>query len=261
MQKRIICSLLLFSMTLQSACIHTVSEERVSIEILALDKLGSTGASKDSLRIEHLVYTPSKLPLEDFFDRLMAGEFQESFRRINLLYTPATSDDKVLQNLLSVGMIPVYVRMENKDTRPYIFNEGDFTLDDGAQRLKAIPAAQLPKALKKFHVGAVGANIYNTGVVVLVVAGIMAVMAIAARGQVGNIPTGNSLVNSEPETRIYNATTKTTHLDYKNYLLTARTIAPGESGQGLLFFRAGNTFDNGNIRFRFKDSSEGNPEP
>ncbi|RZA23600.1 MAG: hypothetical protein EOP10_12285 [Proteobacteria bacterium] len=103
-------------MTLQSACIHTVSEERVSIEILALDKLGSTGASKDSLRIEHLVYTPSKLPLEDFFDRLMAGEFQESFRRINLLYTPATSDDKVLQNLLSVGMIPVYVRMENKDT-------------------------------------------------------------------------------------------------------------------------------------------------
>ncbi|RZA26865.1 MAG: hypothetical protein EOP10_02155 [Proteobacteria bacterium] len=214
---------------------------------------------KNSLRIEHLIYSPAKLPLEDFFERLLAGEFKTSFQRINLLYKPATSDDKVLHELLSEGLIPVYVRMTNNDDKPYHFTEADFALDDGTHRLKAIPAADLPKALQTLHLEAVGANIYNTGVVVLAVAGIMAVMVIAARGQVGSLGSGGDSGTAQPATKIYNEITKTTYLDYENYLLTAKAIASGESGQGLLFFKATPNFDKGNIHFEFKDSS--NPRP
>lgn len=268
MNKRLISLTLAASLLFHTSCIHTDSTEKLSIEVLEIKKVNRQIPSTNKLRIEHLVYSPSKLPLEDFFERAMAGEFREAFKRINLSYKPATSDNKVLERLLDANIIPVYIRATNNEDKIEEMKVSDFTLDDGHLTLRAIHPDDLPTVLESYNVKALGANVYNTGVVLIAVAGIMtAALFLAYSGQspfpafsepFDSDDPQDDLSSGEPrKSRVFNETTKRSEIDYQHFLLKDRKLLPGKKARGLIFFDAGGNdgreFDKGKFKIGFRE--------
>jgi len=155
-----------------------------------------------------------------------------------------------LTELLDAGFIPAYVRIHNRGDVALPVAETDFVLSDGTLQYQAIPASELPHEFEHFSPVAVGANVYNTGVVVISAAALMGVIILAAAGSRGGgggnflpSPHGSIQGDTANESRVYNETTKTTALDYRDYLLTTSTIDPRGVNRGLVFFRVPSKVD------------------
>ncbi len=216
---------------LVSGCIHTRAERTTPVAVN--EGLPLTTTHDGALTYEHLVYTEARLPLGEFFSRLASGEFTSAFSRINFAYEPATTDNEALARLMDAGLVPVYLRVTNHGTQPLPLRTDDFSLTDGNKSAKPYQADDLPRALSSFNSAAAGANVYNTGVIVVSVAAIVAVMVLAS-GASGPCCLG-SAGGKDP---VYNNTTMTTTILYKDYLFPTGPLAPGATAKGLLFFKA-----------------------
>ena len=100
----------------------------------------------------------------------------------------------------------------------------------------AFYSEQLPVEFEHFSPQAVAANVYNTAVVVVGFAAVLAVLVIASNG--GAVPDFSQLTGPSVDStnEVYNSTHSKTRVDYKNYLIKKTVLDPGAVVSGLLFF-------------------------
>ncbi len=224
---------------LNSGCIHLPSAET---KMVAPETSGAFALNENSLyRIESLAYQSEKYPLDDFFARLKIGEFVAAFRSINLTYQASNTQNKALKELIEAGYSPVLVKFTNRTDREMNFDESYFKLIVENQRYAALPVKSLPKEFSHFSLQSTVANVYNVTVVVVAsLALLVAIAAISPRGGGGYGGSGGNLGNLLPfdgGERILNDTTIATRIDYRDHLIKETVLQPGQTSQGLLFFK------------------------
>ena len=237
---------LVLSFFLNSSCIHVSSTEHKTLELKSRKDLQQI-AGPTNLRIYSLIYTQSVFPLETFLKKLIAGDFNDAVRKVNLFYKPSNVDNQLISELIEDGLVPVYVKIENTSGIPVEINEKNFLIDDDGQPVAALNSREIPRAFTRFNSRAVAANAYNIGAVAIVYVGVLVAIGIVSSqsgsstnlGYLGSSASGSSSKSSsdESDNKIINRTQKTTVIDYQNYLLSERTLEPYSSFEGLLFFR------------------------
>lgn len=258
-RRALICIFLVVFQAANTSCIHLKPREIQLVDLNQDPDLAKL--ANPDLEIQYLVYRPYQLPLNDFFRNLKRGNYKNAFQRIHFTYRPSNFNNQAVEELIGAGFIPVYIKVENSSSRPLTFDEKSFTLTDGAKVLNAVPSKDLPRELKRFSPEAVVANVYNTGVVVLIFVAVMAVIVVAAKegrgGAFGNLSfdSGNS---SGPDPRFtspdetFNDVHQVTKVDYRHYLITSRVLKPGEFVQGLVFFMDSQESPDPNYHLEFK---------
>lgn len=236
--KVIICA----SIILDTSCIHTPPYEVKHLEMKKENVFPGALSSKN-LEIKNIVYSEDKFPLSDFFEKLMAGEFNESFKQINLSYKPSNTKNEILQKLLSNGLIPVYVSIKNNSSTDVKVSFNQFNLANESEKFQALSPTYLPNKVKQFSPTAVAANIYNVTIAITV--GVMIALLLRGNGvpNLGSGGKGSNYSNSENESKsdgIFNKTEFTTHIYYENYVINEKIIKPDEVFYGLLFFKPEN---------------------
>lgn len=231
---------LMLILFLNSSCIHISSTEHKTLELKSQINLQAIEGPKN-LRINSLIYTESVYPLETFLKKLIAGEFNDAIRKVDLSYTPSNVDNQLISELIKEGLVPVFVKIENTSAAPVEINEKNFLITDDVNQAAALKHQEIPRIFTRFNSSAVAANAYNIGVVAVVYVGaLIAIGIIDSKGRysqgVGFIGSSNSS-SDENKSSIINRTDKTTVIDYQNYLLGEKTIEPYSSVEGLLFFR------------------------
>lgn len=233
-----------------TSCLHTRSRELVELD---LDRRETAGlrpllrsAEAEGLAVSHLIYTPGKLPLEDFFRRLSQGELRESLGAINA-GGPGNTRNEILRELLEAGLVPVYVRIRNEGPRARAFSERDFFLAAGPAGGRAIAAADVPREFERFHPEAFAANVLNVTTAVVIIAGVIVLLAAACSGSscsgLHDFPFGSGggghggSSGGGSEGSMLNETTLTRQFGYRDYLLQPTMLEPGATAEGLIFFR------------------------
>lgn len=253
LDRKAISFLLMICQVLSSGCIHTPDYETKNMELPRIQEDLSVKAFGDA-KIRNAIYLPSKLPLADFFSRVRRGEFTTAFKKIDLNYRSSNTNDEVLENIIESGFIPVYVEIKNQGQIPLIFNEKNFTVVTDQKETKAFYAESLPQEFKKFNSSAAAANVINTGIVIVGFAAVLGAMIFIQNNSSGGESPHPPNTGNESQ-RIYNNITKTTHVDYKSYLISATTLKPGESKSGLLFFYVGDVVGIDNTQLIYTPSS------
>ena len=224
------------TLVLNTACIHVKSHETKAIASELAPPY--TQLKKEALEIQYWIYQPVKLPLSQFFFHLKRGDYKKAFQKMDLQYHSSNSSDKLLAELVDHGLVPVYVRIKNISKEPVAYDEKSFSLTHADGAIQAFYADQLPKEFESFNSEAFLANAYNTGVVVVGFALLLAVF-IVATPHVGSLsPNADHLTssNSSSSDEIYNHTQKKLYVNYSHYLISKTNLQPGEEGKGLLFF-------------------------
>ncbi|MBI5200329.1 MAG: hypothetical protein HY925_01980 [Elusimicrobia bacterium] len=236
---------LLAILLLTNGCISVKDSERHRIASQSVYRKAAQESLRETaaggLAVRSFVYKPRLLPLEGFFKRFARGDFKEAFLRANLRYSPTNADDKALRALLNHGIAPALVEVSNKGAQPLDLSAVRLTLTDSRTTLEPIPNAELPKVFSDFNPKAAAANVYNTGAAVVGCAAALTVLAVGVIAG-GDLFGGAGTVGSLPELfdgEVYNELKKTTEVDYDGLLWKPRTLAPGETARGLVFFRAG----------------------
>ena len=224
---------------LNAGCIHLPGAETKTV---APETSGPFSLNENvQYRIESLAYQPEKFPLDDFFSRLKKGEFIEAFTAIHLSYRPSNTQNQALRELIGAGYTPVFMKFSNKTEREMNFDESYFKLIAENQRYAALPVKSLPSEFSHFSFQSTAANIYN--VTVVVVATLVLFVALAAlkspnSGNAENLFSdfGNGHASGN-DSKILNDVTIETKIDYRDHLIKKTTLQPGETVQGLLFFK------------------------
>lgn len=239
--------LLILVILFNSSCIHVASTEYASIDLENTKTRYEESLVVGSTKIDHLIYTESVYPLEKFLDRLIAGDFKEILKKIDLEYKPSNTDNKIILELIKEGLIPVYVSIQNNGVEPITISEKDFFLDDNNQTIQALSFRKIPHYYQRFSSDAIFANTINIGVVVVsTIVGLAALGIVFKDVPIANVSSGqkwNSRYDKsgarirEENSEILNEVRKTTQINYKKYLLSERVIEPNQSVQGLIFFK------------------------
>ncbi len=223
---------------LQPACVH-VAQENETHELHAQPKSQLVPLNAQGVELNYAIYRTSQLPLGDFFTRLKQGEYKKAFRQADFHYRSANFNDKALNKLIESGFIPVYVKLKNTGTTPLTLDEKSFALTNEKEPKAAFYSDQLPQVFSEINPTAVAANVYNTGVVVVGFAAVMAILVVAKSTSFPtNTGSGLSTGGNDP---VYNDVHKYMRVNYKDYLIKKTTLQPGEEAKGLLFFYLGET--------------------
>ena len=193
----------------------------------------SKNSEFEDYRMNFFIYSENKYPLEDFFNQLKSGEFNESLKSINLKYTPANTDNKVFKKLIEHGYVPVYLNYQNTSQSELKIQFNEFQITDGKNLLTPIDPINLPKNFKQFHPQALVANTYNITVTVASVA-VLALLLASLKVQNFNFKDLDIAPNNDTE--IIYPLDYTTRIDYQNLVLREKVLKPNESFSGLLFF-------------------------
>lgn len=251
---RVLTALLYFS---TMGCIHTAKNEHQKLEVQEPSPNDFSAQLFGNLQMQTLIYDEGKLPLDDFFVRLKRGDYKKLFKKIHFDYKASNVNNKILQDLIDEGFIPVYVKIQNNGDKPIKIKEKDFALINTESNAKtlAFDSANLPKEFEHFSPKALAANIYNTGVVITGTVAVFAVMALAQgfQGYGGPFPGFGS---AGEDNELYNSLQKTTTVNYQQYLISERTLKPGESVQGLLIFFGGEDFEAAKAKVLFSPNKE-----
>lgn len=201
--KRILSAILSASLLTTSSCIHVPSSETEKLQLHESDKAVGSPQVLNELEVRSQIVSPN-------------------------------THSKLLKELMSQGLTPVYVKVHNNSSEPIRIEEKDFILVRGATlEMEPIANEGLPRAVHRFNPVAVAANVHNVTVTVLGIFVIAAaIVAVPANGSpdLRFYPTGHENMT------VINSTTKTIYLSYQDGLLTSQVIAPGQSVEGLLFF-------------------------
>ncbi len=243
-----ICRLILLSFyTVTTSCIHTAPTETKHVD---LPEPSGEARSVGDLEVQSVIYRKSELPFEEFLVNLGRGRYKEALQKIHLSYHPSNNDNEAIAELIDAGFIPVYVSLTNRGQAPVAISENRFILTGSAGRLKALPVENIPHEFSHVDSKAVAANIYNTGVVVLSFAVILGVVALA-RNDGSTTPTIWPLDAASSHDPVYNEPMKRTHINFRDYLISEMTLAPGESKKGLLFFLRDHSQANADDKIEF----------
>ena len=212
-----------------SGCIRTKTNEGVSVTKEA-PRDGLRRFARDGIDGGFGIYRPATMPLEDFFSRLASGEFDRALAAVDIQFRPGSTENKAITKLLEEGVVPVYLQLKNGGSRPVTVSEQVVRLVGDGLNLAPIPPQDVPRRFKEFSPKAIGANVYNTGAVVVVFAAMLAMSLF----MMGARPT--FILGRSPE--IYNSPTKTTMVSYQNFLFAETQLKPGDTAMGLVLFKA-----------------------
>lgn len=232
---------------INTSCIHTKSKEIVPVVID--NNNNSYQLLSNDLMVKSFVYSESKYPLSEFFDKLSKGEFKDSFKNVSLTYKPSNTTNEVLRNLLKNGLVPVYVTLKNISSQDMKISFNQFQLSDGIYKFRAFDPSFVPNEIKRLSPTAIAANVYNitvSAVFSVLIFGMLTMASVAPNGSV-NI---NGLTMND--NKVLNDTQKIIHFDYKNYILNEINLKPEEEFAGLLFFNTENLKDTRDFQLELK---------
>lgn len=233
------------------ACIHTESYEVKTIDSDSEKIKYTDSVSNKKLEIKSVIYSDDKFPLEEFFYELSMGRFKKSFKRARLSYKPSTTQNEILKNLLSSGLVPVYVSIKNVSLQEQKVQYSQFVLvEDENHKYSAFNPIMLPDQIKQFSPAAVTANVYNV-TLVTTTALLIAILLAHSPGNL-NIPNSGGGLDSDFE--IINKTEKTTRIDYRDYVIKSKTLKAQEEIRGLLFFNLESMQDTSDLKLDFLES-------
>lgn len=249
-----------------TSCIHTKGKELEEVQIESINfndnqSIYKTENSNYSLQI--ITLRDSQYPLGEFFSALKRGQLLEGFKKIDLRYQPANYSNKALTMLMEEGFQPIYVRITNNSKKPLTFDEKSFFIKTNYKIITGFYSEALPQEIERLNTKALGANIYNTGVVVVSFVGLLGFvylythtlqdMKLPPLFPNGEPNTSNPSHIKSPESdfNVYNNINKSISIEYKNYLLTKTILQPGQTTSGLLFFYDSSLKDNEIKQFDF----------
>ena len=235
---------------LNTSCIHSGSVQTKDVVVNEDSKFELRTIVFDDFEIQSIVFQKSKLPLEDFFSKLMKGEFKDSILNLNLKYRPSNVDNEALRKLLDFRFVPVYVKIKNNYKENKIVSYKDFTLFNLEQYLTSLGPEALPN---KFTQDSEGTDpdivLQNVGETILLLPLILLLAVILPfPGMI--LPESKAMRERNKKLSIqYKNTEK---IDYKNLLLDQITIEPNKEYVGLLFFRAKENLNSENLNLQFQ---------
>ncbi|MEK6627059.1 MAG: hypothetical protein AABY53_00395 [Bdellovibrionota bacterium] len=224
--KILICIVIIIN----TSCIHTNKHEVKKVELENGNHAFSKTLNYKNLQIKNIVYTESKFPLSEFFNKLMDGEFSESIKSVNFNLKLTNTTNQIMHDLLSNGIVPVHVSIKNVSDNEMTVYYKQFYLTNGNDTNETFSPKYLPNEFKKFSPPAVAANVFNFTVVLTITFMIALLLS-----PLGHLPPG-SANSSKKSDSIYNDTEKTVRIDYKHYVIDEKSLKPGEEVYGLLFF-------------------------
>ncbi len=216
---------------LTNGCIHTKPREIKIVQTLPHDHFSRI--ETDCAQIQYFVFRPSKLPMNDFFFHLRKGDYNQAFHQLDLRYKSAIFSDEALNELVSAGLIPVYVNIQNQGLSDLQISESLFALDSSGMVHSALPIESLPQEFKHFSPGAVAANVYNTSLVVLAYAALLAAEVMSSSSTGLYFPDSSAF---PAHGSIFNEINPVTQVNYQNYLIHQTVLKPGQEAKGLLFY-------------------------
>jgi hypothetical protein len=224
------------SLSANLSCVHTLSKESQVVNANEVEKPLDAASVVGPFKLQSLVYTESKLPLEEFFRRLTAGEFKKAFTSLDLRYRASNTDNKIMRELISDGFVPAYVRVQNISDKTQEISEKQFSITNGPIRAQAIQAEHIPREFKRINGKALAANVLNVGTVVVGMAALVGVLVLLKPSQFEPSAGSGAGVGSDSNTKVFNQTHLTTEIDYRDLVIRKKTLAPGEMAEGLLIF-------------------------
>ena len=236
MTKRFLHFILSLLLILNSGCIHTASHETHKLDLESDGSKLTEPTLVNDVKIESLIYTEEKLPLEDFFQGVTQGRFKQAFAKIDLKYYPSNANNKAVKELLSQGLVPVLVKVTNNRKQILKVSEKNFALQQGDKLLTPFDPYDLPNEFAHFSGEAFAANTFNVSVVVLTV---IAFLAVSSPGSLNPWYCCARPKSAHSEKIvILNPLEKKIHVDYNRYIFHAQELLPGEFAQGVLFFKS-----------------------
>ena len=242
---------------LNASCIHTQSYVVKQMELEKDNKKLTNTLTFNKLQINSVIYSEGKFPLSDFFSKLARGDFEESFKHANLSYKPSNTSNEILRNLLSSGLVPVYVSIKNTSSSELKVSFNQFHITNGSDRYRAFNPEFLPREIKRFSPAAAAANVYN---ITITSASLFMVALLLASATSPYTPSYDGHGMGNENSIVINKTEKTTRFDYKNYIINKKTLKPNEEIYGLLFFNTEKQIDAGDFNLEIDDGSA-QPEP
>ena len=235
MLKSVLPLLLSFCLVPSWGCIHTSSSTSTVIMDLGKETNGLVVEKFDELTVGSMTFHPRTYPLEGFFTRIWAGEFRDAFKRMDFSYTSSNTDSEALSRVMEQGFVPVYFKIENRGTKPIDLAKLNLQAVSGDVSRRPIDTKELPEYFSELDVKALGANVYNTAVVVG--AAVVFVVVLSASYAVNTAVQGGIYMPQFADQRVYNDVRKKTPLAYQDYLFEPTVLKEGMSAQGVLFFR------------------------
>lgn len=214
-----------------------------TVKHLNLDKVDAgnlKAVNTGPFQFSHLIYTSSKLPLEDFFNGVSTGQFNAAFKNLDLLYHPSNTENELLLQLLNHGFVPVFVSVKNNGAADVPLAIKNFMLIDGQSILSPIAKSEVPSRITRFDASNAMTNAFNAGVIILAMAALLAIIITSgAIPSGGHFPSGGDSGSSE-DWYEPKATTIVTKVDYGRLLLEDQILKPNETARGLLLFQTKN---------------------
>jgi hypothetical protein len=230
-----------FIFSLTTSCVSKPLRENHTLNINRIDASSLPEKSTGSLQYSEQIYTTSKLPLEDFFNGVMTGQFVNALKNLDILYRPSNTDNEVLLELLGHGIVPVFIKVHNAGGNPMQFNPQQFSLVDNGVNHSSINKSELPDRITKFSTANAASNVINVGAVIILMTAVIAAMVAARSNLPGHISEG-AFNSGGSSTELYElkGTTIITKIDYGSLILEPKVLQPKETVQGLVFFQTKN---------------------
>ena len=166
------------------------------------------------MQINSVTYSVEEFSLNDFFSQLAKGEYKDIFAHARLAYAPGHNE--ILKNLLSSGLVPVWITVKNATEKEKMISYKNFYLADGGERYRTLNPSLLPMRVKQFSI-----STENTEPIVLMMA-----LLLSQSGK---------------------------NMDSKNLVIDERALKPGEEIRGLLLFSLESMQDTESLNLEFKE--------
>jgi len=239
--QRVLRSLVALLFTFTASCVSQPVHEVRNLNLARINTSGLPIRTNNDIQFSEMIYSGSKLPLEDFFNGVMTGQFTNALKNLDVLYHPSNTDNEVLLELISHGIVPVFVSIKNRSQKDLPFDPQKFVLIDNRVAHTPISKKEIPDRITRFSTANATINVINVGAVVLLIAGILAVLVTTRANIPSNLGSGGSSGSgSNGELYELKGTTFITKIDYGKLILESTTLQPGETVQGLLFFQTKN---------------------
>jgi hypothetical protein len=184
-----------------------------------------------------LIYTTSKLPLEDFFSGLLKGRFNEALSEIDITYHPSNIDNDLVERLVKNGITPVFLTVRNTTSAPVQLKLKNFTLKDRNEVLLPVSQNELPAKISRFSPQNMADNILSVTAGVLVVVAVIFVVIASGHGASNIDMPANTFDGNDSGLFSVKDTTVVTKIDYGKILLQDQILQPKQAAQGVIFFQ------------------------
>ncbi len=197
------------------------------------------------LTIDGVVLTPAQWPLEASVKKLLQGDFVGVFEHLDLSFRPATLREDVLERLFDEGFVPAYLRVRNPGGKAALFDPSMVVVRaDQKVALYPFPSERLPRRFQEIDWAEMGMGVVVVAMMVVLVAAGNRQRSYRPRRSAGRVQTSvyvNVWGDGSGRRRSTGRRGIRESARDGRGLLRAKTLQPGESLEGFLFFQLDET--------------------